>query len=227
MTVRPNVSNDNGILNDELRNDEYKEFVTMQYSSNTLFVTAVANTFFNIVILPDFGFISQNAKVSPLYGCFYATTISLRFIAVCLLWMIWAYKTEGSISNYKVSSNLKYPWVLKAQSLCIVLMTIAFFGLVTCNVGFQPHNSTQLYLIMSGMKVYPLVASLVLRDTAPWALAASWALSFITLLVSGVQTDSKDSRTLQPIHSVPASSCTIHIDATPTSFGWLPNSWTR
>lgn len=177
-----------GSNNHALSSEKYGEFVRMQYSSHTLLVAVVVNTLFNLFIFPDFDFISANVK----YPMFYGITISLRFVAVGMLWTIWANKTEGSILTFGPSKYFQHPWVLKLQSFSVVLMTIILSILVVTNSNFQPHSSGQLYIIICALRVYPVVTSFVLRDTNPIALGISWCLCILTLVVSGLQTQSYD-----------------------------------
>lgn len=165
---------------------KYKEFVTMQYSSHTLLMAAVANTVFNVLIFPDFGSIAH----SPVQPSFYALTTLLRFAAVGMFWIVWAYKTDGSILSFDPSPHMQHPWVVKLQSLCPIIMTVVLFIIVVTNTNGGPLNSGQLYMIMCALQAYPLVTSFILRDTNPMALGISWLMCISTLLVNGIQTQS-------------------------------------
>jgi hypothetical protein len=172
---------------------KYKEFVTLQYSSHTFLIAAVANSIVNLVVFSDASFLTNFSKMTTVQVLFESFTISLRFSVVCMMWIVWAYKTDGSVLNYKASANIvDASWLSLLQSLCPVLMTVVLSVELVFNAGYEPLNHQQLYIVACAIKVWPLVSAFILRDTNPVALGIAWALCIIALLVNGLRAQAFD-----------------------------------
>lgn len=181
--------------NDAATRQRYQRFLNANYSPNTFLFVIVAYFIFNECVFPDYAVLSSAVESMSINLVTYLS-LALRFVVFCLVAIIWFSKT--------CEDTAAFPWIpqrlLNAlpsmQGLYPMLMNITFsmyiiYAQFVCSELDRPQlHESGAFLAMVGLKAYPLVTFMLLRDTSPLAIAASFLLGVAVHLAVAVHSQS-------------------------------------
>lgn len=154
----------------------YSRFVTTHYSPSALLCVIAS-----FVVYHFFEYSGVCGHVPVILPALQWTTLAMSWVAFGCLCMIWYLKIDGDrVLPVEIVSRLQ-PILPDIQAIHPILVSIAH-SVVALHLLYSrvDGNCVQLNLATSALKIYPLLAYFLLRDTRHPPIAFSWTLGVIT-----------------------------------------------
>lgn len=186
-----------------------RSFTTVQqYDSNTLLIYAIGSTLYNIIAFYTFAFATENDIIQSTSFALAVASIVCQMLSILTLWIIWAVAPDQQKHAFYPNA-VQHLWVMQSLYPLLVSAAVCLRLVATLMVGdcskfghsqmvfasfcdpYYHDGGITLRLVMELMFT-PVLAGLLLRDTPPWALVASWAVAVGTLVTFTIALRSTD-----------------------------------